>query len=90
MERTGIEKVVPANQNYTGRIESLYRAGQEVEPSKKVRIIKDDPDDNKYLECTEECLAHYIISNDRHLLKVKSFHGTEIIRPVEFMRKSSI
>ncbi len=71
------------------KIKALYRAGQSVVAVKKLRIIKEDPDDDKYLECTEKCLAHYIISNDRHLLKLRCFQGTEILRPVEFLRKTS-
>ncbi len=71
------------------KIKALYRAGEMVVGVKKLRVIEDDPDDDKYLECAEKCLAHYIITNDRHLLKLKSFQRTEIIRPVEFSRKTS-
>ena len=71
------------------KIKALYGAGQSVVAVKKLRIIGDDPDDDKYLECAEKCLAHYIITNDRHLLKLKSFQRTEILRPVEFLRKTS-
>ena len=71
------------------QIKALYKAGETVVGVRKLRIIEDDPDDDKYLECAEKCLAHYIISNDRHLLELKSFQRTEILRPVEFLRKTS-
>lgn len=69
------------------RIKILYRDGQKIEGVRKLRIVKDDPDDDKYLECAEKCLAHYIISNDRHLLNLKSYDGTKIIRPSEFLKR---
>ena len=71
------------------QIKALYRGGQRVTGVKKLRIIEDDPDDDKYLECAEKCLAQYIITNDRHLLKLGCFQRTEILRPVEFLRKTS-
>ena len=79
---------IRAKQDYMEKIKALYRAGEMVVGVKKLRVIEDDPDDDKYLECAEKCLAQYIISNDRHLLEVKSFHGTEIIRPGEFLGKT--
>ena len=80
---------IRANKDYTGKIECLYEAGRKTAGVKKVAVIRDDPDDNKYLACAAECLADCILSNDKHLLNVKSFHGTKIIRPAEFMKKNS-
>ena len=77
---------IHAKKDYREKIESLYRAGEETEGVAKVKIIKDDPDDDKYLGCAVECRANYIISNDKHLLRIKSFHGTEIIRPSDFVK----
>ena len=76
---------IHSSQDYTEKIRALYRAGEKVAGVRRLRVIGDDPDDDKYLECAEECLAHYIISNDKHLLKLKSFHGIEIIRPAELV-----
>ncbi len=80
---------IRVKETYMEKIKLLYRVGERVVEVKKLRIIGDDPDDDKYLECAEKCLADYIITNDRHLLKLKSFQRTEIVRPVEFFRKSS-
>ena len=54
-----------------------------VTPSKKVDIVKDDADDNKIIECAIESKSEYIISYDKHLLKLKEFQGIKIIRPEE-------
>ena len=42
-----------------------------VEPKRKVNIVKQDPADNKVLECSLEGKADYIITGDRHLLNLK-------------------
>lgn len=57
-----------------------------VKPTKKLDIVKDDPDDNKILECAIAGKVDYIISNDEHLLKLKEFEGIPIIKPEEFLK----
>jgi len=54
-----------------------------VNPLKKVKVIKEDPDDNKVVECAIESRARYIISYDKHLLKLKNYKDINIIRPEE-------
>ena len=54
-----------------------------ITPNKKVDVIKEDPDDNIIIECAIESKAEYIISYDKHLLKLKEFQGIKIVRPEE-------
>ncbi len=54
-------------------------------PSEKINIVKDDPDDNAVLECALEGDVNYIITNDKHLLKLKEFQEIKIITPAEFL-----
>jgi len=54
-----------------------------VTPIKKIDIVKEDADDNKIIECAVESDAEYIISYDKHLLKLKVYLGIKIIRPEE-------
>ena len=51
----------------------------------KIRAVKDDPEDNRYLECAVEGQADYIISGDRHLTKLKFFQEIIIIDPAAFL-----
>ncbi len=53
-----------------------------------LKIIEDDPDDNKFIECAVALKSSYIISGDRHLLSVGNYMGIEIISPAEFLKKS--
>lgn len=58
-----------------------------VEPQARLDIIKEDKDDNKILECAKEGKVDYIITQDNHLLKLKSFEGIEILEPDKFLEK---
>jgi putative PIN family toxin of toxin-antitoxin system len=57
-----------------------------VEPKKKLNIIKQDPADNKVLECSLAGKAHYIITGGRHLLNLKQFGKTAILTASEFLQ----
>ncbi len=57
-----------------------------VEPTIKLDVIKDDPDDNIILECAKEGKVDYIITKDNHLLKLEEFEGIKIVNPDEFLR----
>ena len=54
-----------------------------VDPTIKVDAVKEDPDDNIIIECAIESNSKYIISYDKHLLKLGEYHGIRIIRPEE-------
>jgi len=51
----------------------------------KIIYIKDDADDDKILECAISSESDYIISGDKHLIKLKSFRNIKILRPAEFL-----
>jgi putative PIN family toxin of toxin-antitoxin system len=58
-----------------------------VESKKELNIIKQDPADNRVLECSLEGKADYIITGDRHLLNLRQFGKTEILTASEFLQK---
>ena len=58
-----------------------------VDPKERVYEIKEDPSDNRFLECAAEGEADYIITSDQHLLALKQFRRTEIVRPTQFLRR---
>ena len=51
----------------------------------KVDKIKEDPEYNKFLSCASEGNAYYIITGDRHLLKLKSYQDIQITTPKKFI-----
>jgi len=48
-------------------------------------IIKDDPDDNKILGCAIMGNADYIVSGDKHLLKLTKYKNIKIITVNKFL-----
>ena len=50
-----------------------------------IDAIKEDSADNKFLSCALAANAQYIISGDKHLLKLKEFREIKIISAKEFL-----
>jgi len=48
-------------------------------------VIKDDPQDDRYLECAVEGEAEYVVSGDRHLLNLKEYNSIQILTPRAFL-----
>lgn len=49
-------------------------------------IIKEDPADNHLLACAIACQAFFLISGDKHLLRLKELNGIPIVPPNEFLK----
>jgi len=64
-------------------LEKIFQFVTLVNPSRKVDIVKEDADDNKIIECAVESKSEYIVSYDKHLLKLKEFEEIKIVRPEE-------
>lgn len=58
-----------------------------VAPQNRVKIVIQDPDDDKVLECALECGAAFVVSKDKHLLMLKSVRGIGILSPEELLEK---
>lgn len=65
--------------------ESLEAAALVVTPKVSFAVVKDDPYDDRVLECAVAGEAEFIVTGDQHLLKIGNFHGIEIVRVREFM-----
>ena len=51
------------------------------------RIIKKDPENDKFIRCASAANAKYIISGDRHLLALKAFQKIKILSPADFINR---
>jgi len=58
-----------------------------VKPKFKLRIIREDLEDNKILDCALQAKADFIVSGDRHLLKLKNFRNIKIVMPRKFLEE---
>ena len=67
-------------------VEFIIQNSEIVEPKEKVDVVKDDPDDNKVIECALASGSEYILTYDNHLLKLNEFRGIKIIKPEELLK----
>ncbi len=60
-----------------------------IEPSIKINVVKEDPDDNRILECAVSAEATVIVSGDSHLLNLRNYAGIDIVSTIDFMKQIS-
>jgi len=68
-------------------LEIIIFNSQIIYPKKKLNIVKEDPPDNKIIECALEAQASFVISGDKHLLEIKKYKGIEIVSPRDLLRQ---
>ena len=56
-----------------------------VAPAWKLDAVKEDPADNRILECAVEGKSEYLVTRDQHLLKLKTFESTQMIKVADFL-----
>lgn len=52
----------------------------------QVRVVKSDPDDDKFIACALALNAEVVITGDRALKSVGAYQGVTIITPEQFLR----
>lgn len=76
-------KTTPAQADKIGS--DLEASCEVLSTTDHLTIIKDDPDDDRVLECAIAGRADYIISGDRHLLKLGQFEGVVVLNVRQFL-----
>ncbi len=56
-------------------------------PDSRHTIIREDPEDDKFIDCALAAGAECIISGDAHLLKVKEYQTIPIRSPRDFLQR---
>ena len=82
LKRLGVDKVE------LKRLLRLFSDGYNViftANTPRLRVVSDDPDDDKFIECAIALDCQYVVSGDRHLRDVKSYMGVRILTPREFV-----
>jgi len=55
-------------------------------PDTRLKVIKNDETDNRFLECALAGGAKYLVTGDtRHLQPLKEFNGIQILSPADFL-----
>lgn len=71
------------------RLPLLFSWFVQVHPRVSLAAVKDDPDDDRILECAVAAQAQAIISGDRHLLQLGSFESIPVLTPRQFLDSKS-
>lgn len=58
---------------------------QIVRPTQMLRVIAEDPDDDRVLECAIASGSQFIISGDNHLLHLAQYENIRILKVAEFL-----
>ena len=83
LKRFGLE-----DEKELGELLNLFAHGYHIlfaSKTPKVSIVKDDPDDDKFIECAVAVKADTIISGDKKLLAIKNYMGISIVTPKDFL-----
>ena len=56
----------------------------------KIRAVKDDPEDDKFIECAVALKAEVIITGDKVLKTMGEYMGIEILTPQQFLKTYKI
>ena len=66
-------------------LSQIDRFSDLVDSPQRIDVIKDDPTDNRILECAAASSSDYLVSGDNHLLALGQYEGVRIVKPAEFL-----
>jgi putative PIN family toxin of toxin-antitoxin system len=64
---------------------NLQRVAERIEITGTLHAVSNDPDDDMFIECAMVSGAHWIVSEDRHLLALAQYEGISILTAAEFI-----
>lgn len=65
-------------------VQHIATVAKTVRPRRRLTVLADDPD-NRILECASASRADYIVTGDKHLLKLGRYGSTKIVTLIEFL-----
>ena len=67
-------------------VEAVLKVSKFVGATEKVKVVMEHPADDKFIECAQAAGAKYIVSGDKHLLKIAHYKKTRILSVNEFLQ----
>ena len=59
---------------------------EKVTPTQRIDVLKEGPTDDRILECAQEGRSEYLVTRDKHLLRLKEFGPTNIVLAADFLQ----
>jgi putative PIN family toxin of toxin-antitoxin system len=84
LQRIGLQ-----DEDELGELLSLFKRGFNMlftTKTPKVRVVKDDPDDDKFIECALALKAEVIVTGDKAIEAVGEYMGVKILTPQRFLK----
>jgi putative PIN family toxin of toxin-antitoxin system len=88
LQRVGLE-----DENEIQELLSLFAKGFNIlftTKTPKIEAVKDDPEDDKFIECAVALKAEVIITGDKALKTMGEYMGIKILAPQEFLKTYKI
>ena len=88
LQRVGLE-----DENEIEELLSLFAKGFNIlftTNTPKIKAVKDDPEDDKFIECAVALKAGVVITGDKALKTMGEYMGIKISTPQEFLRTYKI
>jgi len=64
---------------------TITSMARHVTPTQRLDVVQDDPTDNIILECAQAAGSDFIISGDKHLLRLKQYGNAPILKVSDFL-----
>lgn len=84
LQRIGLQ-----DEDELGELLSLFRRGFNMlftTKTPKVKVVKNDPDDDKFIECAPALKAEVIVTGDKAIEAVGEYMGIKILTPRQFLK----
>jgi uncharacterized protein len=65
--------------------DTVRAATRLVHPTLTVDVVHEDRDDNKILECAVAAGSQYLVTGDKHLLRLRQYEGIQIVTVSDFL-----
>jgi putative PIN family toxin of toxin-antitoxin system len=74
-----------SSERLIGIEDTMRAAAMVVKPTVILEVVKDDPDDDRIVECAVSSRSDAIITNDGDLLRMRVYDGIRMMRVGEFL-----
>ena len=84
LQRIGLQ-----DEDELGELLALFKRGFNMlftTKTPKVKVVKDDPDDDKFIECALALKAEVIVTGDKAIEAVGEYMGIKILTPQRFLK----
>jgi hypothetical protein len=88
-----LQRIGLRNEDEIQELLSLFAKGFNIlftTKTPKIKVVKDDPDDDKFIECAISLKAEAIITGDKAVEAVGEYMGIKIVTPQQFLQNYKI